>query len=734
MRTLFILRGAPGSGKSTFVEKHNLGAYTVSSDNIRVLCGSYDLDNYGTFRIADPNPGFVWNKIYEILETRFKNGVFTVFDATNTTTKELNRLKTLASRYRYRIYCVDFSNIPVEDLKKRNAARSAEKIVTDDVIDKFVERLKSNKVPSGITVISPDEFDDVIQELCSPYDISTYKKVKFIGDIHGCATALKKCLGKIDPDIYYVFTGDYLDRGIENVETLNLMMELSELPNICLLEGNHEMHLYNWANGFPVAGKDFLSRTSLELETASVNKRSVRKFVRKLRQCTYLNFKGQLLFACHGGLSYLPDDFTKVSTTQLIKGCGRYSEVTDAESGFYKNNPSVFQIHGHRNIEELGINDIPHNFNLEGGVELGGDLREVTFFFKDGSIQYEINQIHNDIVNNADSRIVLEENCVKNVVQNMRNNPYIKEKNFGDISSFNFTHEAFWKGIWTKQTVKARGLFIDTNKNEIVARSYDKFFKVNETEETQLEALKKTLKFPVAIYRKENGFLGIFSSYNGKPFIATKSSIEGDYVGYFTDILYSIVGKKTIDRMARHCEKYKQTFVFEVIDPVNDPHIIKHNNKDLILLDVIENDIEYKHKDFTYLTALAATYGLKRKMFVKELQNIEEFEQFVLKNSNDFHNPVEGYVLEDSLGFMVKVKTPYYDFWKAMRGGAHLIANGKPLTTFWDSFCKRFTDDFHRKLADKFLKFLLSQKEREEYDANNVIEIREQFSQNEREV
>lgn len=37
MRTLFLLRGAPGSGKSTWVNRNNLEPYTLCADQIRTL-------------------------------------------------------------------------------------------------------------------------------------------------------------------------------------------------------------------------------------------------------------------------------------------------------------------------------------------------------------------------------------------------------------------------------------------------------------------------------------------------------------------------------------------------------------------------------------------------------------------------------------------------------------------------------------------------------------------------
>lgn len=60
-------------------------------------------------------------------------------------------------------------------------------------------------------------------------------------------------------------------------------------------------------------------------------------------------------------------------------------------------------------------------------------------------------------------------------IKELRESEYIKEREYGDISSFNFTPGAFFGKVWDEQTTKARGLFIDTRRETIVARSYDKF-------------------------------------------------------------------------------------------------------------------------------------------------------------------------------------------------------------------------------------------------------------------
>ena len=62
----------------------------------------------------------------------------------------------------------------------------------------------------------------------------------------------------------------------------------------------------------------------------------------------------------------------------------------------------------------------------------------------------------------------------------MRESKYIQEKRFGNISSFNFTKDAFYNKAWDDQTTKARGLYINVPRQCVVARAYDKFFSVEE--------------------------------------------------------------------------------------------------------------------------------------------------------------------------------------------------------------------------------------------------------------
>ena len=179
MRILLLLRGSAGCGKTTWIEEKGLRPYTLSADDIRLLCQSPELQVDGTENISQRNDKSVWKILFSILEIRMQRGDFTVIDATNSKTSEMNRYKEMCTTYRYRIYCVDFTNLPIEEVKRRNAGREPLKRVPEEVIDRMYSRFATQKIPSGIKVISPDELDTIWLKL---FDMSHYKRIHHIGE------------------------------------------------------------------------------------------------------------------------------------------------------------------------------------------------------------------------------------------------------------------------------------------------------------------------------------------------------------------------------------------------------------------------------------------------------------------------------------------------------------------------------------------------------------------------
>ena len=111
--------------------------------------------------------------------------------------------------------------------------------------------------------------------------------------------------------------------------------------------------------------------------------------------------------------------------------------------------------------------------------------------------------------------------------------------------------------------------------------------------------------------------------------------------------------------------------VFEVMDCVNDNHIIEYNHDELVLLDEIYNVLNYSRENYDALKAFADENSIKVKELAYTVHDVEEFEELFntiklpeYKYNNAY---IEGFVVEDEMGFMFKYKTEYYKKWKIFR-------------------------------------------------------------------
>lgn len=678
MRTLLILRGAPGCGKSTFVEKNGLLPYTLCPDTLRVMCSSRELQADGHFAVARNNntEKQTWKILFDLLEYRLSRGELTVIDATASKTKDIQQYKDLAEQYRYRTYVVDFTDVPLETCLKQNKQRHPDKWVPEDSIRNIYARFANQPVPSRVEVIKPDELDKILEK---PIDLSSYKKVVFIGDIHGCYDTLMQYpdfKNGLDPEVAYVFTGDYVDRGNQNAETMHFLYSIMDKPNVCFLEGNHERWIRDYGNSAPAGSKDFEQKTKLQLQAGNFTEKQARMFYRKVRQFSHFTYNGIEVLACHGGIPHMNTNLVYVPTQAFIHGVGTYNDYQPiAETWMWETFDTQYLVHGHRNTGKDPIQIADRVFNLEGGVEFGGSLRiaELNSDLTWNTIELEDCQPITEELN-TEQRAV---ETVEDAITYLRNNKFVNEKQLGDnISSFNFSREAFYSANWNRQTVLARGLFIDTKENKIMARSYEKFFRINEVRETELAALKSRLQFPVKAYVKENGFLAIVSyDYkNDDLFIASKSTNKGDYVEYIKAQLEPYK-EKILDVLRYYNEQHiPMTFVFECVDIEKDPHIIKYERSKLVLLDAIHNGLIFHSISYDALTDLANKVGCPVKELAYEIKSWEEFRDLYMEAQDEEYqyngNYIEGFVFEDANGFMTKCKTGYYNFWKFMRGVA----------------------------------------------------------------
>ena len=264
------------------------------------------------------------------------------------------------------------------------------------------------------------------------------------------------------------------------------------------------------------------------------------------------------------------------------------------------------------------------------------------------------------------------------IIKAMDESRFVKKRELPDtdgIVSYNYDKKAFWKGMWDDATIHARGLFIRNGK--VVARSFDKFFRINEHESSSSEAIKKMMDRPdlvrCRVLAKYNGYLGVCSwdEERGEWFIASKSTNVGPYAETFRAALDESGFLKRMEALPRE-RILGYSFVFEVFSD-KDPHFTSIDRPlDCQLIAVFRNDL---HNDGLTIEEMKSRFGIVDgpmwALYDNSYHSMISNLAYCVKN---YYN-TEGMVaqLEFSTGeiFRFKVKTEWYSFWKYVRG--HLM-------------------------------------------------------------
>lgn len=732
MRKLLLMRGLPGCGKSTFIRQRGLESYTISPDTLRMAHGSPVYQANGGLRVPAEYDRIVWQLALELLEKRMFRGELVVFDATHTHPRSFQNYQALARKHRYQVSVVDFSNVSFEVCMERNIQRGGlepQRVVPPLEMERMRDNMERTRVPKWAKLVPAEQLDEALQT--PPTDVSQYRQVNVIGDIQGCYDPLMQYFETygLNDDELYVFIGDYLDRGPQNAAVMRWLLDNYHRPNLIFLEGNHEAHVRAWVQGGTPRSREFNERTRPQLEAAGIQPKKVYGFLYQLREMFFFSFHGRRVLASHGGLSTLPDKLAFVNSVQLIKGVGGYEEADEADASFVRTAPAdAYQVHGHRNRYSTATQVNERCFNLEGKVEFGGELRTISFTADGIELRPVASRLDAsaDIIDPVGDRPGRLED-VSELVGMLRasGTVYEKPQDNTHISSFNFKRDVFFNKKWDELNVHARGLFVNTAQNVIVARSYEKFFNIGERPETQPDVLAGRLKFPIKVWVKENGYLGLvgYDPEQDDFVFASKSSLTSEFAGWLRARFDALVDEKVRRELLLYLKSDGgKTLVFEVIEPEHDPHIVEYLKPELVLLDIVRNTVTFEAASEAERKRLATIIGCRHKQLVTTLQDYQAFEGW-FSAIKDFgytlqDRHLEGFVLEDGEGFMVKVKLPWYAFWRQMRTQLERLQSGKKagLPAL----------EINRELAQEFLAFMQA-KPAEELKTTDICKLRNEF-------
>lgn len=139
---LFILmRGAPGSGKTTLINDSGLSNYAIFLDELRRLLAAEENGQLPTSVNKE-----TYALLYSILQTRVQKGKLIILDAVNASIDHLKDSLDLAEQYGYKVVYFQMQT-SLESCLENNLSRPIYSRVSDEKIRKFHEMIETTHLP-----------------------------------------------------------------------------------------------------------------------------------------------------------------------------------------------------------------------------------------------------------------------------------------------------------------------------------------------------------------------------------------------------------------------------------------------------------------------------------------------------------------------------------------------------------------------------------------------------------
>lgn len=638
MKTLVILVGPPGSGKTTYCDQ-NLKGYTRISQDDQGKSGHVD----------------VFNKALE------RGDEFIVVDRMNQDRSQRSRYIYPASTQGYHIKIVWLNADRSVCIKRCKERKGHPTLANDDTksiecaIDFFFNYFKmpSKREANEIVVIGSSFFvpvKDLTEEIGSRRHI-------IVGDIHGCLDELQELLAQLsfdEKEDVLICVGDLVDRGPKVRETLEYVMSL---PRFYCARGNHDDKCVRYFQGTKVKITHGLTTTiesyggKMPIETID--------FLRKLP----FILKTPSGYVVHAGFNpeMTPEEQGRADCIYMRHFGG--SSYFDEKGGrlWYKlwpqDAPRVF--FGH--IPDPAGYETHNIVSLDGGCVFGHYLK--AFDSKDGVVhyvnakkQYSVSEYHKAAGTSNEALREREEYLVAGLLRSDRSDD-------DKLAIYTYTDQCVYDRAWDDITRNSRGHIYNLETGERVACAMPKFFNLGENEEYSIEKLPWGDGYEV--YEKVDGWLGVLYRQDGKFKVASRGSFHSEGAQWATNFV------QTVDLSFIPDEA---TICFEIINPQQKIILDYKGLETLMVLCAYD-----RHTGEEYPRVLVEEWAARAKLPI-----VKKFELTIhdcLRLQKEAKEQ-EGFVIRFKDGRRVKVKMEWYcqiakimssmspiSMWESMRDG-----------------------------------------------------------------
>lgn len=147
--------------------------------------------------------------------------------------------------------------------------------------------------------------------------------------------------------------------------------------------------------------------------------------------------------------------------------------------------------------------------------------------------------------------------------------------------TLDYSRQAQFANAWNEITVNARGLIINTETGEIVARPFRKFFNYGQPAPGFDEF---DMSGPVVVTNKEDGSMGIlYTNPDGTPGVATRGSMSSEQAKHASELYRERYEGKWTPRP-------DVTYLYEVIYPENRVVVDYGKKDDLVLIGAVDKN------------------------------------------------------------------------------------------------------------------------------------------------
>jgi len=254
----------------------------------------------------------------------------------------------------------------------------------------------------------------------------------------------------------------------------------------------------------------------------------------------------------------------------------------------------------------------------------------------------------------------------------------------GPLTIYTYSTKCVMAGAWDYYTRLSRGLILDEAGN-IVALPLEKFFNVNEREETLLHNLPKEIP---ELSVKHDGSLVIvfFDPYSDKWVCVTKGAWDNPQVRYATKFVHT--------RLRKEAMNPEWTYSFELVAPWN-RIVLLYQNEDMILIGVRDRTTMWD-ASYSEVAAVATDIGVRSVEFWTD-RTVE-----TLDMANSEVRNAEGFVARYSNGKRIKFKYSQYLL-------MHAVVSNLSEKTVWEAVSTKSEIDF-TAIPDEYYKWYLERK------------------------